>query len=218
MTWSENTWQSIDEIYTSILEMPFIKELSNGSLSMNKFQFYMLQDSLYLEHFGRALALIGAKASNLGDTLAYLRFAENAIVIENALHESYFKDFGISGKGNIEPVCHHYTHYLKSTAAFEPVEVAMAATLPCFWIYKKIGEHIYANHQEIENPFERWIATYGGEDFSEAVKNAMEICNKAAENTTPAIRLKMTEAFITASRLEYNFWDAAYNIKKWNCS
>src|SRR5690606_40453912 len=69
MKWSENAWQSIDEIYRSILQMPFIEELSNGSLPLNKFQFYMLQDSLYLEHFGRALALIGAKAHHINETL-----------------------------------------------------------------------------------------------------------------------------------------------------
>ncbi|MFZ6666154.1 thiaminase II [Peijinzhouia sedimentorum] len=216
MKWSENAWQSIDGIYESILKMPFIEELSNGSLPLNKFQFYMLQDSLYLEHFGRALALIGAKAHHIDDTLAYIRFAENAIVVEYALHESYFKDFGVSDKGIIQPVCHHYTHFLKSTAAFEAVEVGMAATLPCFWIYKNVGEYIITNHQSSNNPFEKWIATYGGEDFTQAVKNAIDLCDKAAENTTQAIKQQMTEAFITASRMEYLFWDAAYKMKKWN--
>jgi len=215
MKWSENAWQSIDEIYRSILQMPFIEELSDGSLPMNKFQFYMLQDSLYLEHFGRALALIGAKAFDIQDALAYIRFAENAIVVENALHESYFKDFGVSDKGTIQPACHHYTHFLRSTAALEPVEIAMAATLPCFWIYKNIGEYIYTSHQSSGNPFQKWIETYGGEEFTVAVNNVIDLCNKAAENTTPVIRQRMTEAFITASRMEYQFWDAAYTMKLW---
>jgi len=216
MKWSENTWQSIDEIYKSILKMPFIEELADGKLPMNKFQFYMLQDSLYLEHFGRALALIGAKSYDINDALAYIQFAENAIVVENALHESYFKDFGVSDKGTIQPACHHYTHFLRSTAALEPVEVAMAATLPCFWIYKNVGEYIIANHTSLNNPFEKWIATYGGDDFTSAVKNAIALCDKAAESTTPNIRKRMHDAFITASRMEYQFWDAAYKMKQWN--
>ena len=216
MKWSEKTWQSIDEIYKSILNMSFIEELADGSLPMNKFQFYIIQDSLYLEHFGRALALIGAKAHHIDDTLAYIRFAETALVVEKALHESYFKDFGVSDKGVIQPVCHHYTHFLKSTTAFEAVEVAMAATLPCFWIYKNVGEYIIANYQSYNNPFDKWIATYGGDDFNEAVNNAIALCDRAAQNTTTAIRDKMTEAFITASRMEYQFWNAAYEMKKWN--
>ncbi|WP_225036012.1 thiaminase II [Winogradskyella sp. SM1960] len=216
MKWSENTWQSIDEIFKSIIDMPFVNELADGSLPLDKFQFYMLQDSYYLEHFGRALAIISSKANTVEDTLAYLRFAENALVVEKALHESYFETFGLEDKGIIQPACHHYTHFLKSTAALEPVEVAMAATLPCFWIYKKVGDYIITNYKSENNPFKEWIATYGGDDFAKAVKNAITICDKAAANTTPSIRQSMTEAFITASRMEYQFWDAAYNIKTWD--
>lgn len=215
MKWSEQTWKTVDTIYESILKMPFIEELTNGSLPKEKFQFYMTQDSLYLEHFGRTLALIGAKVYDIKDALSYIRFAENAIVVENALHESYFKDFDVSDKGNIEPTFHHYIRFLKSTAALEPVEVAMAATLPCFWIYKKAGDYIYENQQFENNPYQRWIETYGGDEFATAVQNEIVICDNAAENTTPEIGKRMTEAFITASRMEYNFWDAAYTLNVW---
>ena len=215
MNWSENAWKSIENVYNDITAMPFITELSDGTLSREKFQFYIAQDSLYLEHFGRTLALIGSKAHDVDDALAYMRFGENAIVVENALHESYFKEFEILERGILEPVCHHYIHFIKSTAAFEPVEVAMAATLPCFWIYKEIGDYILNLEQTIENPYKSWIDTYGGEDFAVAVKSAIEICDKAALNTTPEIRNRMNEVFVTASRLEFQFWQAAYDLKTW---
>lgn len=215
MNWTENAWKSIENIYQDIIRMPFIKELSDGTLNKEKFQFYIAQDSLYLDHFARTLALIGSKAHHIEDALAYMRFAENAIVVENALHESYFTAFEISDKGVLEPACHHYIHFLRSTAAFEPVEVAIAATLPCFWIYKEVGDYIFSLEQKSENPYQSWIETYGGEDFAVAVKTAISICNKAAESTTPEIRARMNDAFITASRLEYQFWEAAYNLNKW---
>jgi len=203
MKWTEQAWKKIESNYSAILDMPFVQELANGTLPKNKFQFYMAQDSIYLEHFGRALALIGAKSHDIGDALAYLRFAEGAIVVENALHESYFQDFGVTDKGKIQPACHHYTHFLKSTAAMEPVEVAMAATLPCFWIYKKVGDHIYKGQQTFNNPYQRWIDTYGGEEFSDSVQRAIMICDLAAERATPVTRARMTEAFIHASHLEF---------------
>ncbi|WP_326983248.1 thiaminase II [Chryseobacterium sp. MYb264] len=215
MNWSETAWRSIEKIYQDIIEMPFIEELSQGTLEKQKFQFYIAQDSLYLEHFGRTLALIGSKAYDTQDALSFMRFAENAIVVENALHESYFKEFDISDKGILQPVCHHYIHFLRSTAAFESVEVAMAATLPCFWIYKRVGDHIIHQTEKEDHPFESWIETYGGEEFGMAVEKAISICNKAAENTTPEIRNRMKEAFITASRLEFLFWQAAYDLNVW---
>ena len=195
--------------------MPFVKELAKGSLSKEKFQFYMAQDSLYLEHFGRALAIIGARAYNINDVLSYMRFAENAIVVENALHESYLKDFDVKEKGKMQPVCHHYVHFLKSTAALDAVEIAMAAVLPCFWIYQKVGDYIYEYKKTDNNPYKKWIDTYSGEEFALAVRQAIEICDRTAEATTPEIRAKMTEAFITATQMEYYFWQAAYEQKSW---
>ncbi|REC60263.1 thiaminase II [Chryseobacterium pennae] len=215
MKWSEQTWNAIEKHYQSILDMPFIKELSDGTLPQDKFRFYMAQDSLYLEHFGRTLSLIAAKITDLQDVLTFMRFAENAIVVENALHESYFKDFGLSDKGVLEPACHHYIHFLRSTAALESVEIAVAAVLPCFWIYREVGNYIYEIQNTVNNPYEKWIATYAGEEFSAAVDEAIAICDKIAENSTEETRKKMTEAFITASRMEYQFWEAAYDLKTW---
>lgn len=215
MTWSELTWKQCEDRYQSILTMPFVAELANGTLPKEKFQFYMTQDSLYLEHFGRALALIAARAHDITHTLKYLKYAETAIVVENLLHESYFKDFGLTEKGEIQPACHHYIHFLKSTAALESVEIAMAAVLPCFWIYKKVGDHIYNHLRSENNPYQRWIDTYGGDEFADVVEQAINLCDEVAAETTPAIREKMTEAFIASSRMEYHFWESAYELKKW---
>lgn len=215
MNWSEQAWSNIETCYQSILDMPFIQELSDGSLPQEKFRFYMAQDSLYLEHFGRTLSLIAAKITDLQDVLAFMRFAENAIVVENALHESYFKDFRVSDKGILQPACHHYIHFLRSTAALDSVEVAAAAVLPCFWIYREVGNYIYQTQNTVDNPYEKWIATYAGEEFSQAVDQAIAICNTIAENSTEATRERMTEAFIMASQLEFHFWEAAYELKMW---
>lgn len=65
------------------------------------------------------------------------------------------------------------------------------------------------------NPYQKWIDTYGGEDFAIAVQQAIDLCDKVAAETSPAIREKMTEAFITASKMEYYFWKAAYDINSW---
>ncbi len=215
MKWSTKTWQEIVPIYQSIIDMPFIEELMEGTLAIEKFQFYIEQDSAYLEHFGRALALISARANDISDTLAFIRFAEGAIVVENALHQFYFTDYNVVPKGIIEPNCHHYIHFLKSTAALDQVEVAMAAVLPCFWIYKEVGDYIYKNKQGTNNPYTKWIDTYAGEEFGKLVEQAISICDRVAEQCTPAQQEAMTKAFITASRLEYQFWDGAYRLLRW---
>jgi thiaminase (transcriptional activator TenA) len=136
-------------------------------------------------------------------------------VVENALHEYYFKDFNLTDKGITQPTCHHYAHFLKSTASLESVEVAVAAVLPCFWIYKEVGDYIYKNQQSTNNPYQKWIDTYAGEEFNPVVQQAITICDSLASNCTTSQQHFMTDAFITSSQLEFQFWDSAYHIRKW---
>lgn len=218
MKWTNQAWESIEPLFQQILDMPFIEELSTGTLPREKFQFYMQQDALYLADYGRALAALGTKATDNQMALDFFDFGKHALVVESALHESYFKEFDVppsSSSDRMEPVCHHYVHYLKSCVAFEPIEVAAAAVLPCFWIYKEVGDHIYSRGQHHDNPYKSWIDTYAGEDFAAGVIKAKEYCDILSEETTASMRRRMFQAFQTSSRLEYLFWDAAFNIHRW---
>jgi len=216
MKWTDKTWTQIEPIYQKILNMPFIEELQKGTLPLEKFQFYMGQDSFYLENFARSLALIGARAHRVSHALDFIRFAEGAIVVEKALHDSYFKEFGLSQRGSIEPTTHHYINFLKSTSALDQVEIAMAAVLPCFWIYQEVGDSIYKNQLSEDNPYQKWIDTYAGKEFKELVIKAKNICDSVAENCTPQQQERMTQAFVEASKLEFMFWDSAYQLKTWD--
>lgn len=216
MKWTDKTWTQIEPIYQKIIKMPFIEELQRGTLPLEKFQFYMGQDSFYLENFARSLALIGARAHRVSHALDFIRFAEGAIVVEKALHDSYFQEFGLNQRGSIEPTTHHYINFLKSTSALDQVEVAMAAVLPCFWIYQEVGDSIYKNQLSEDNPYQKWIDTYAGKEFKELVIKAINICDSVAENCTPQQQERMTQAFVEASKLEFMFWDSAYQLKTWD--
>jgi len=215
MNWSESAWQQGEPVYQKILQMPFIRELIAGTLDLEKFKFYIAQDSNYLEQFGRTLALIGARANAAEHVLRFIRFAEGAIVVEKALHASYFTEFGIEGKVPVSPACHHYTNFLLKEAALSQVEVAMAAVLPCFWIYQKVGDYIYAQPSRAKNPYQTWIDTYAGEEFGLRVQEAINICDAVATTCTAAQQQMMTAAFVTACKLEWLFWDSAWRLEKW---
>lgn len=215
MKWSDTAWHEALPIYNSITTMPFIKDLANGTLAKSQFKYYLQQDAHYLEYFARSLAIIAAKVQDVSTMLDFVRFAEGAIIVERALHDSYFKEYNITQREPISPACNHYVHYLQSTAYATDVAVAMAAVLPCFWIYKKVGDHILEHRVQGHNPYQNWMDTYAGEEFGLLVQKAIALCDAVAANCTPAQQQKMTDAFITASRLEYTFWDSAYRLEKW---
>jgi len=215
MKWSEKAWEEIQPIYNNIIKMPFIQELATGTLDVEKFKYYLQQDAHYLEYFARALAVISAKTRDVDTMLDFIRFSEGAIVVERALHDSYFKDYNISDRAAMSPACNHYVHYLQSTVYMADSAVGMAAVLPCFWIYKKVGDYILSIQKKENNQYQNWIAAYAGEEFGLLVNKAVSICDEVAKNSTPTQKELMTEAFITASRLEFIFWDSAYKLEKW---
>lgn len=215
MKWSENAWQEALPIYNSITGMPFIKELAAGTLNVEKFKYYLQQDAHYLEYFARSLAVIAAKVRDVDTMLDFIRFSEGAVVVERALHDSYFKDYGLTERAEISPACQHYIHYLQSTVYMADCAVGMAAVLPCFWIYKKVGDYILQIQDKDNNQYQNWIDTYAGEEFGLLVDKAIALCDIAADNATEQQKVLMTEAFIAASRLEYMFWDSAYRLEKW---
>lgn len=91
MKFTENLWKEIEPLYDAILDLPFNRELTDGTLERGKFAFYMKQDALYLADFSKALAIAGTKSSSNEELKDFLDFATGTVVVERALHESFLK-------------------------------------------------------------------------------------------------------------------------------
>ena len=187
MKWSEKAWKAIEPIYEKTVTLPFIQELTNGTLDREKFIFYIQQDAMYLSDYGSVITGIASKLKDPAHTESFIRFAGDSIVVERALHESFIH--GINEKDRLKPspACLLYTSYLWRQLANAPIEVSVAAVLPCFWIYKAVGDYILANQTNEENPYQTWINTYGGDDFSRSVSRAIEICDELAERDRKSV-------------------------------
>src|SRR3954470_8599811 len=64
LRFTDAMWAEIRPIYDAILGLPFNRELAAGTLSRERFAFYMVQDAHYLGAFARALATAAAKATS----------------------------------------------------------------------------------------------------------------------------------------------------------
>jgi thiaminase (transcriptional activator TenA) len=141
-----------------------------------------------------------------------------AIVVERALHGSFFEQFAITqetfAQTPLSPTCHHYVSYLLATAYAEPYEVVLGALLPCFWIYAEVGRDIHARSVN-PNPYQAWIDTYASEEFHHAVQAVIEATNDVSRAASPALRERMHAAFTRATQLEWAFWDSAYRLERW---
>lgn len=218
MLFSEQLWQRNLDLYQETLALPFNQELTRGTLSREAFSHYVIQDAHYLLAYGRALAVCAAKAYEADDVMQFSDAAKIAIVVERSLHDCFMQEFDVS-KQQFETTpltlaCHHYTSFLSATAWSESYPVVLAALLPCFWIYAEVGQDI-VQHSVPNNPYQAWIDTYAGEEFHTAVRNVIATVNKVAARCDADTLEKMHVAYRMGAKLEWLFWDSAYDQRQW---
>jgi len=214
MVFTQELWQSTEHLYDAILSHPFNTELAAGTLNAERFTYYVQQDELYIKAYARALAQVAAKAPDSQSCNDLLSYAKDGIVVEQALHEVFFKRFDITPTENQQPSCFSYTSFLLSVTSLEPYEVGLAALLPCFWIYQRVGHHIEETSVE-DNPYQPWVETYADEAYDGVVDRMISITDAAAATASDSARAGMSEAFYDSARLEWMFWDAAYRLEEW---
>lgn len=217
MRFTDELWRDTLPIFAAILRHPFIAELTDGSLSRDRFVFYMKQDAQYLRDFSRALAITGARLPDPAASQSFLGFAQGAMTVEGLLHENYFKQFGVTLDIGKAPACFAYTQYLLAAASTAPHTEAGAALLPCFWIYREVGKEIVRRTSgRLEgNPYARWIETYSGVEFDQSVTRAIEVVEALAAEAPEPARRAMRAAYEQSARLEWMFWDSAYRMERW---
>lgn len=215
---SESVWSANADLIASIHALPFNRELAAGTLAPERFREYMLQDALYLVAYGRALALAAARARAPAEIEFFGEAAKVAIVVERALHEGFFRAFGIdpadAARAEPSPTCAGYTNYLLAVAQTGSVEELVGAILPCFWIYQDVGTRIAASPVP-GNPYQAWIDTYSDPGFAASTRRVVGVFDALAEAASEADRARMAAAFRWSARYEWMFWDAAYRLERW---
>jgi thiaminase (transcriptional activator TenA) len=207
---------SIGKIHTH----PFNQELSQGTLPLDKFIFYLMQDALYLADFSRALALTAARLTNNAHMQQFMEFAVDAIKAERELHVHYLNQYPSIAQttrtksAEPHPSCFMYTNYLLRMATLASVEEAVSSLLPCFFVYNEVGKKMLPALQP-HNPYHDRIALYSGESFELSVNAAIEVTNELAEKASVLTQQKMQAAFKRATQLEWMFWEAAYSQEQW---
>jgi thiaminase (transcriptional activator TenA) len=218
MSFTSELWAAMAPIYTAILRHPFLTGLTDGSLPRDRFVFYAVQDALYLREFARSLALAAARAPEDDWIIMFSDHAANALRVERSLHESFFKEFGLSpadiAATPLAPTNLAYTSYLLAVAYGAPYHEALAALLPCYWIYWEVGKEL--ERAGSANPlYARWISTYASEEFGAVVRAVLAATDAVGARRQPAERAAMKRHVLTTSRYEWMFWDMGWRREAW---
>lgn len=214
---TEDLIHTVPGLREAILSHPFLLGLAAGDLPEACFQYYALQDSLYLRSFGKGLALLAARSPGDGDRALLCRHAATAVEVERSLHAGFLSSWNLSErerKAPASPTTELYSSFLGVAAAQAPFPVAVCAFLPCYWIYHDVGRVLHERGSP--HPlYARWIATYADPAFGSVVQEMRGVCDRALASASAEEHRLARIAFQRASQLEWRFWDAAWRRETW---
>ena len=209
-------WDDAQGVYDAILAHPFLAGLTTGELAEDRFGHYVVQDAHYLRDYARALAVLSGQAPDPSAARLLASHAANALDVERTLHAELFA--GLDGvtvtQGPPGPTTVAYTSYLLATVRGGAFPEGLAAVLPCYWIYWRVGVAL-AGVGSPHPAYARWIASYGGDDFAVLARPVIALTEQTAAQAGAATRARMRSHHLTAARFEWMFWDAAYRREAW---
>jgi thiaminase/transcriptional activator TenA len=211
--------QRSDRIWRAIFDHAFLRELHAGSLPMNRFTYFILQDYVYLLDFAQVLCQGGAKSPDLETLELFARHAVGAVEVERSFHASFGKTLGLSRKQLDAvpkgPVTQAYIDHLQSVARSGSLGELVAAVLPCYWIYGEVGRRLYKGRPRKPRIYREWIETYADEAFWHPVREQIHLMDRLGAAAGSREKKLMTRNFMLSSRYEFMFWEQAYRLEGW---
>jgi len=208
-----------DEIWRAVHAHPFLDELRAGTLPMNRFEYFILQDYVYLLDFAQVLCLGGAKSPDLKTLEIFARHALIAVEVERSFHASFGKSLGLSqrqlDRTPKAPVTEAYTKHLQAVARGGSLAEVVAAVLPCYWIYGEVGRRLYRRRPRKPAIYREWIEIYASEDYWNPVREQIRLMDRLGAGAGSEERKLMRSHFMLSSRYEFLFWDQAYRLEQW---
>ena len=211
-------WSAGAATYDAIVAHPFLTGLADGTLPRTAFAAFVAQDSHYLQAYARALALTAARATDATAAQLFAAHAANAVAVEQDLHARLLGELGLSSTDvaatPVGPTTLAYTSYLLAVCATGSYAEAVAAVLPCYWVYRDVGRTLLERSSP-DPVYATWIATYASPEFDAVVEAVVATADALGPETSAADRARCRAHFATTTRYEWMFWDAAWTGLTW---
>jgi thiaminase/transcriptional activator TenA len=200
--------------WQGLLVHPFVREIADGSLPLEKFRFYIEQDILFLDDYVRSLGYAVGRAHDEAQVAGLTRHL--ATIVETEIDKERELLRRVERLLEVEPrtappapTTLAYQNFMVAAAVRGDALDVLAALLPCVWSYGEIGRR-YIDMAADHPVYTDWIGLFGGNEYLEYVDRRIESFEDYAARAHPARYGRLTELFTTATRLEQAFWDMGY--------
>jgi len=167
--------EDVKPVWKKYTHHPFANQMGDGTLPVDAFKEYLVQDYLYLIHFARTNALAAYKSTDMDAITASAQIVMH-IDREMELHLDYCKEFGLSKEDIVKQkeslACVAYSRYVLDIGQSQDRLALQMSLAPCLLGYGAAAQRLHAQYAEKHdgNKYWKWIENYVADDYQEAVR------------------------------------------------
>jgi thiaminase/transcriptional activator TenA len=211
----------INPYLNKIYDHPFQQGLRDGSLPIEIFKEFIIQDDLYLQALSNTLDIIANREDNFANKIKLEYLARYIHNVERNIHLKY----GIPNKNNSKPYFFRqklkkhqtcttvaaYIEHLTYNAHYSNIAIAIASVAPCFYIYHHLGQipcQLSAN-----NIYKNWLNSYASITFKDATNKIIDLYQDYGAQHTD-LQLLMQQTFLESTKHELKFLESLFCSNK----
>ena len=203
-------------IRNNIINHPYNYQLFQGQLPKQKFEFYLIQDKLFIYQQFLTLNKIAALLPNTMDVDAIKQTANYIRTVEKKLLQSYLPKASNSSIFNqtIQYMAtSNYINHISNINTNNPA-ILLARILPCFISYKLTYAYMkFNNTQNMQNPYSKWILSYNSPEFQQHTNSACEIFNNITTTINDVnLHQEIYNNYLQSLIYEKELFDSAYYL------
>ncbi len=146
MRTTQRLYEAAHPIWEQCHDHPFVRGIGDGSLDLEKFRWFLLQDYLYLFDYARVFAYGVVKARDPGLMRTFSANVDAILGGEMKIHRAYMARLGITEEQvfSVQPALSNlsYTHYMLAVPPRAGAAEIIATILACSWSYAEIGTRL----------------------------------------------------------------------------
>lgn len=201
-----------------------MQRMADGTLPLENFKYYMIQDYLFLVQFARANALSAYKSSALKDIG---RSVQQVVTLQEEiqLHIDFCKEYGLEeadiigqeedqgSTTHIAPHLHQrltrrpattaYTRYVLDIGQSQDWLALQVALLPCLIGYGMIARRLYEDPKTVRHgsKYWAWIEQYVGQEYMDAMVRGSDLIEEHASKQSVSRVEELAQIFIHATNV-----------------
>ena len=213
MKYTQTLFEKAEDLWKEAAENPFVTEMAEGTLEIDRFRNYMLQDYLYLLDYIDILKCMLKYTDDpfLGDFL--LDVIQETERETNRVHLPNMKKAGITQEQikncSLVPEAAEYLQYMRNLLPQEGLLAGLTALLQCSWAYAYIGQNVSAKYREelSRSPYKSWFDAYTCPEYIEANQKWIDLLDKETADIPSNLAEKLRLIFRKCAEYENRFWD-----------